>query len=229
MRLKTPVNKEEFKTHITYNAWKYILLVIGAFAVWSFVADMKPSIPEDKKIEVYVMSATTDSEIIDPFLEPLWQKTVPEMESVYSIMIPAMDEYTMAQYFVTRMYAKEGDIYILTEEYFKEYAKQGFFLPLEELTENGTIDAEGVDLQNGYVTRVIYNSDNEVVATESHLYGIPLESFDAYQTKISLYNINLYAGIMVLNQNDDNVIPFFNALLQEGRTDSAQTAEEAKP
>lgn len=216
MRLKTPINGEELKTHFTYNSWKYVLLVVAAVIIWSMWGDKKPSYAEDKKIEVYVMTSTTDSEIINQFLEPLWQEYVPEMESVVSYTVPILDEYSMTQYFFTRFYAGEGDIYFLTEDYFKEYAAQGCFLPLEELVANGTIQTGGADLQNGYIKDVIYNSDQEPVSTESHLYGIPLDSFDGYQSKIGLYNKKMFASIVVFNKNDENVIPFFNVLLQAG-------------
>ena len=88
--------------------------------------------------------------------------------------------------------------------------------PLEELVANGTIQTGGADLQNGYIKDVIYNSDQEPVSTESHLYGIPLDSFDGYQSKIGLYNKKMFASIVVFNKNDENVIPFFNVLLQAG-------------
>ena len=222
MRLKTPVNGEEFKTHVTYNVWKYALLIIAAVAVWSFIGEMKPSIKEDKKIEVYVLTNTTSSEILDEFLEPLWKEYVPDMESVCAYTIPMLDDYSMDQYFITRLYAKEGDIYIMDEKYFKQYASIGFFLPLEELTQSGAIDPGDADLEKGKVTRVNYNSDNEIESTEIHLYGIPLDSYSGLLQKTGLNNTGMYAAIMLFNQNDENVIPFFNVLLQAGRGEQTE-------
>jgi hypothetical protein len=49
------------------------------------------------------------------------------------------------------------------------------------------------------------------------LYGIPLDSFYGFMNGMQVDNRGLYAVIIVNNQNDENVIPFFNALLQAGR------------
>ncbi|MCR4886047.1 MAG: hypothetical protein K5919_03945 [Clostridiales bacterium] len=224
MRLNTPINKEEFKTHVTYNVWKYALLIAAAVAVWSFIGEMKPSIREEKKIELYVMSNTASSEILDPFLEPLWQEYVPDMESVCAYTIPILDDYSMDQYFITRLYAKQGDIYFMNEKYFKQYASIGFFLPLEDLIQTGAIDPGDADLEKGKVTKVNYNSDNEIESTEIHLYGIPLDGYSGFLKKAGLNNTGMYAVIMVFNQNDENVIPFFNVLLQAGRGEKTENA-----
>ena len=75
-----------------------------------------------------------------------------------------------------------------------------------------------VDLTKGYVAFVEEYDDNGLpVKTSQHLFGIPLESFYGFMNGMQIDNRELYAVITVNNQNDANVIPFFNALLEAGR------------
>ena len=84
--------------------------------------------------------------------------------------------------------------------------------------ENGTIQVDGVDLSKGRVAVVTeYDENDQPVTAEQHLYGIPLDEFYGFMSGMQLDNRGLYAAILVNNGNDENVIPFFNALLQAGR------------
>ena len=116
------------------------------------------------------------------------------------------------------MAAGEADIYFLNEQYFKSYASQGGFLPLEDMVADGTLNVGDVDLTKGYVTFVEEYDENDLpVKTSQHLFGIPLESFYGFMSGMQIDNRDLYAVITVNNQNDANVLPFFNALLEAGR------------
>ena len=116
------------------------------------------------------------------------------------------------------MAAGEADIYFLNEQYFKSYAAQGGFLPLEDLVADGQLNVSDIDLTKGYVAYVEeYDEHDLPVKTSQHLYGIPLESFYGVMNGMQSDNRDMYAVITVNNQNDDNVIPFFNALLEAGR------------
>ena len=82
---------------------------------------------------------------------------------------------------------------------------------------DGTIRVGDADLTKGYVTEVLDYDDNDIpLYGEKRLFGIPLDSFYGYMNSMRLDNRGLYAAIMIHNQNEENVIPFFNALLQEG-------------
>ena len=140
------------------------------------------------------------------------------METVNGIIMTIIDDYTTSMQLMTYMAAGEGDIYFLTEQYFKSYASQGSFLALDGLVADGTLQLDDIDLTKGYVAYVEEYDDNDrPIKTSRHLYGIPLDSFYGFMNGMQVDNRGLYAVIIVNNQNDENVIPFFNALLQAGR------------
>ena len=62
-----------------------------------------------------------------------------------------------------------------------------------------------------------YDDSGKPISTTQHLYGIPLDNFYGFMSRMALDNRNMYAVITVNNMNDENVIPFFNALLDAGR------------
>ena len=218
MRLKTPITQEKLKHHWTYNGWKYLVALVATVLGWSLIYSVtayRP--PEEKRIDVYVLSDTTDAETVDAFLLPLWRAAAPEMELVSSAVIASYGDLTDVQ-LTAYLMTGEADIYFLTEQYFKNWAAGGAFLPLEELAAAGKLDVQGLDLQAGYVTRVTeYDRQDRPVSTESHLYGIPLDGFEGFRTGMGVEPKGMYAVIAVNHQNDEQVIPFFSALLQAGR------------
>lgn len=219
MRMKTPLTKEKVRNHFTYGSWKYLLLVVLAIFGWSLIFTTTAyRSPQDKRIDLYVQTSTTTAENMDAFLEPIWRQVTPEMEVVSSVALMNLDDYSTSMQLTAYMAAGDGDIYFLTEQYFKSFAAAGSFLELDELVENGTIQADDVDLSKGRVAVVTeYDENDEPVTAEQHLYGIPLDEFYGFMSGMQLDNRGLYAAILVNNGNDENVIPFFNALLQAGR------------
>ena len=219
MRIKTPINKETIKNHMTYSTWKYVLMAACVIFGWSLIYTTTAyRSPQNKRVDVYIQSNTASSESIQAFLDPIWKKTVPEMETVNGVAMSTIDDYTTSMQLMTYMAAGEGDIYFLTEQYFKSFAGQGSFLALEDLVADGTIQADDVELSKGYVAYVEeYDENDRPIKTSRHLYGIPLDSFYGFMGGMQLDNRGLYAVIIINNQNDENVIPFFNALLQAGR------------
>ena len=221
MRINTPIDKERLKNHITYSIWKYVLMAVLCIMGWSLLYTTTAyRSPQDKRIDVYVMTNTATQDTMDPLLEKIWHEVTPDMETVGSVALLIGDDYITFTQLTTYIAAGDGDIYFVTEQFFKNFAAQGAFLPLDELVANGTIDASGVDLSKGYVTEVLDYDINDVPTYgEKRLFGIPLESFYGYMNGMKLDNRGLYATILAYNQNDENVIPFFNALLQEGRAE----------
>ena len=219
MRIKTPINKETIKNHMTYSSWKYLVMAACVIFGWSLIYTTTAyRSPQNKRGDVYIQSNTASAESIQAFLDPIWKKTVPEMETVNGVAMSTIDDYTTSMQLMTYMAAGEGDIYFLTEQYFKSFAGQGSFLALEDLVADGTIQLDDVELSKGYVAYVEeYDENDRPIKTSRHLYGIPLDSFYGFMGGMQLDNRGLYAVIIINNQNDENVIPFFNALLQAGR------------
>ena len=219
MRMKTPLTKEKVRNHFTYGSWKYLLLAALAVFGWSLIfTTIAYRSPQDKRIDLYAQTTTTTAENMDAFLEPIWREVTPEMEVVSSVALMNLDDYSTSMQLTAYMAAGDGDIYFLTEQYFKSFAAAGSFLELDVLVENGTIQVDGVDLSKGRVAVVTeYDENDQPVTAEQHLYGIPLDEFYGFMSGMQLDNRGLYAAILVNNGNDENVIPFFNALLQAGR------------
>ena len=219
MRIKTPINRETLKHHINYGLWKYALMAVCVIMGWSLIYTTTAyRSPQDKRVDVYIQSNTASVELVNAFLEPIWKETVPEMETVNGVVLTTIDDYTTSMQLMTYMAAGEGDIYFLTEQYFKSYASQGGLLELDGLVESGLLDAGEADLSKGYVTMVEeYDEQDRPISTARHLYGIPLDTFYGFMGGMQLDNRGMYAVITVNNQNDENVIPFFNALLQAGQ------------
>ena len=219
MRIKTPINRETMKNHMTYGLWKYALMAVCVIMGWSLIYTTTAyRSPQDKRIDVYIQSNTASSEMVTSFLESVWKETVPEMETVNGVVMSQIDDYTTTMQLMTYMAAGEADTYFLTEQYFKTYASQGSFMALDELVESGQVDACGADLTKGYVAYVEeYDDQDRPVKTSRSLFGIPLDSFYGFMGGMQLDNRGMFAVITVNNQNDENVIPFFSALLQAGQ------------
>ena len=218
MRINTPINKERIKHHLAYSSWQYTLMALLCIFGWSLLYTTTAyRSPQDKRIDVYVMSNTATQETMTPLMEKIWREVTPEMETVTPVALLTGDDYMTFTQLTTYIAAGDGDIYFVTDQFFKNFAAQGAFLPLDDLVADGTIQVGDADLTKGYVTEVLdYDMNDIPTYGERRLFGIPLDSFYGYMNSIRLDNRGLYATILYHNQNDENVIPFFNALLQEG-------------
>ena len=177
MHIKTPITRERIKNHLTYSSWKYVVLAVLAIMGWSLIYTTTAyRSPQDKRIDLYVQTATATNETMDAFIEPIWKEVVPEMETVSSVVLNTIDDYTTYMQLTAYMAAGEGDIYFLTDQYFKSMASSGALLELDGLVADGTIDVGDIDLSKGYVAVVdAYDDNNVAISSSRHLYGIPLE------------------------------------------------------
>ena len=218
MTVKGRLDKEKIRNHLAYDFWKYLLLVAGIwFGVDLLFTSTAYRSPQDKRVDIEIMSATVTDDLMASFFQPLWQEAVPEMELVEgSILTPMSDEDMYSDMvLLTRLAAADGDIYMLPMSKFKSLATQGWFLVLDELVEDGTINAEGLSLDSCRLTVV----NEETQTAQTHLYGIPTDTLYGFMDGLQYDNRGNVMAIVVNNGNDDAVIRFFNALLQAGRGD----------
>lgn len=231
MSIRTPLDKQHFRTHLTYNGWKYVAMIVAAIVGWSLIyTSTAYRSPQDKRIDVYIKSGTVDQDLTTAYLEPLWRETTPDMEVVSAITLMPGNDYNSFMQLQVYIAAGEGDIYFLPEEDFKSFASNESFVELDELIASGVINAEGIDLTSGKV-KVVDTVDeygNPVYSGKEAIYGIPMDSLYAFMDSIQLDNRGMVMCIAVNNQNDENVIPFFNALLQEGRGEMPEWLQEAE-
>ena len=223
MKIKTPLEKKRLRTHFAYNSWKYLTVVLASIFGWNLIYTMTAyRSPENLRVDLYIQSATADNETVDAFLKPVWEETVPDMETVSAVLLTTSaseDTYATMQLSVYIM-AGEGDIYILSTEDFKNYASQGAFIDLTTYVENGMLNLDGIDVSAGYVATV----DDEGVPTgEKQFFGIPAYTLDGFKTGMNVNNNDLVIGVTAFSNNEENVIKFLNGFIDATRaTETAQ-------
>lgn len=228
MKLSVSWSKERLRSHFQYGLWKYLLLVVLSVFVWDLIYSAtayRP--PQDKRIDIYVQSPTASQDGLEAYFEAIRAAVVPDMELVSTAMLMGTTQTDIyaAQQLTTYIMAGEGDIYMLTGADFKQYASQGVFLRLDELIDQGKLDASGLALQRGMVAMQEYDSDKErmVVTSASHLYGIPTDGLPGFLTDLHIDNRDLFLCVTVFNQNDENVIKFLDELIRRSRQPLPQT------
>lgn len=222
MKLKTPLDKQAIRNHLHYSLWKYILMVVIAVFAWDLIYSYtayRP--PQDKRIDIYIQSASAVQEQTEVFFETIRQKAVPEMELVSTVLLMgnAQTDMYAAQQLTTYIMASEGDMYFLTGSDFKRFAGQGVFLELEDAVQGGRLDVRDLDLSSGYVAMQSYDdkTDTMVPVSQQHLYGIPASALFGFMTELGIDNRDLYLCVTVYNQNDENVLRFLDTLIQSVR------------
>lgn len=217
MKIKTPLKKDRLRTHFAYNSWKYLAVVLASIFGWNLLYTMTAyRSPEHLRIDLYIQSAIATNESVDTFTKPIWEETVPDMETVSSVLLTTStseDVYANMQLSVYIM-AGEGDIYILNTEDFKNYATQGAFIDLTPYAENGMLNLEGIDTSAGYVATV----DDEGIPTgDKQFFGIPAYVLDGFKTGMNINNDDLVIGVTTFSNNEENVIKFLNGLINATR------------
>ncbi len=216
MTVKGRLDKGKIRNHAAYDFWKYLLLGVCVwFGVDLLFTSTAYRSPQDKRVDIQIMSSTVTDDLMKSFFQPLWEEAVPDMELVEGTTLMPMSEADMysSMVLVTRLAAADGDIYMLPADQFKSIAVQGWFLSLDDLVENGTINAEDIPLDSCRLTVV----NEETKTAETHLYGIPTDTLYGFMDGLQYDNRGCVMAIVVNNQNDDAVIRFFNALVQAGR------------
>lgn len=216
MKIKTAITRKKIRTHITYNFWKYILVIAAAILGWDLLYSMTAyKSPEDKRIDLYIQSPLVTEQRAEAFFQPIWEERVPDMEVVDAIMLTSstQDYYGSMQLTVYIM-AQEGDIYMLSSSDFKSFASQGVFLDLQPAIDAGKLHAWDMDLSAGYVALI---DDNGLPTGERQLFGIPAASLGGLAEGLGLDTRDLVISVTAFNGNEDNVIAFLDGLIAAGR------------
>ena len=203
--MKTPINAETLRHHLTYSWWKYVLVLIaGIFLVNLIFTVTAPRIPEDKRVDFYVYGLS-DSESLNAYMEKVRSEKMPDMQSMTSLTMFPNDAYGPMQ-LMTYMSAQEGDVFLLTRDEFLSYASSGAFLPLEDDEElMGIFNEAGIDLRRGW--RTLADSD------ETHLYGIPADMLPGLNALC--YADSGFLTVTVYNGNQENVMKFLRILCRD--------------
>ena len=219
--------KARIKNHFAYDIWKYALVVILCWTGWELLYTQTAyRSPQDKRIDVYIMSATASDELLQAFLKPIWEQATPDMELVEAVsLLPgSTDDYYANINLTVRFAAAEGDIYFLPQDQFKNYALGGAFVPLDQYVEEGRINIDGLDVNSARLT--ILNEQTGEASTQ--LLGIPTDMLYGYMDGMQFDNRNAVMAIAINNGNEENVVTFFDALIQAGRGEKPEWLKEAE-
>lgn len=210
MNLKMPITKKRIRNHFTYAWWQYALLVALAVFGWNLLyTTTRYRSPESLKVEWYAEGfVLPDAEkSVDALMEELHRDLFPDMEEVTFVPFGYDETYGDMQIMVWAT-AGQGDVYLLTLERFRNLAQSGALVDLQPYLENGALDAEGVDLKNGYV------ADTETGI--KYLVGIPADSL----TGLKPYGIateGMTLCVLSGGGNVDNAVKLVGWLLDEMR------------
>lgn len=203
--MKTPVNRNNLKQHLTYNWWKYALLIALAIGVTNLLYTVTAyRSPPEKKVEFYVYGyANGDS--LNEYMERVRAESFPDMEVMQSTTMLDDSTYGPMQ-LTTYIAAGEGDLYLLPRDQFISLASGSAFLPLEEDAELMQIfDQAGVSLQSGW--------RKNTETGETHLYGIPASRLPGL-TQYA-YAENGFLCVLFNNGNDENTLGFLRVLCRD--------------
>ena len=215
--MKTPVTSRSLKEHITYNWWKYLLIIafsIGLVDILYTATAYKP--PREKTVSFYVVGYVNEDSL-NAYMENVRETEMPDMESVSATVLLQDDTYTAMQV-LTYMAAGEGDLYMLPREEFLSYAENGALVPLEDDAELISIfDKAGVSLQSGW--------RRNAETGETHLYGIPQDKLPGLMKYA--YAQDGYLCLVATGRNQENAAKFMRILCRDMIT--APVDEEPSP
>ena len=209
MSFQMPITKRRINHHFQYAVWMYLLLIVLALFGWNLIyTTTRYRPPEDKRVEFYA-TATANSEVpLNALAAKIQEEIMPEMELVESTIISISDDYYGDMQITVWISAAQGDVYLLTDEYFKRFASNGAFMDLAPLVEDGSLQTDGLDLSGGYVKM----TDTDSVG----LYGVPAEGLAGFAD----YQVDTKDKVLCIlynNGNDDYAVKFLNYLLENLR------------
>ena len=129
--MKTPVTSGTLKQHLTYNWWKYILIVLLAFGLVDLlysVTSYRP--PREKTVGFYVYGYMNE-EGLSAYMDNVRDTEMPDMEEMLPQLLVDDASYGPMQ-LMTYLAAGEGDLYLLPREQFLSYAANGSLIQLED-------------------------------------------------------------------------------------------------
>lgn len=218
MKIKTPLQRANIKTHFTYYFWAYLLVIAGAIFGWNLLYTVTAyRSPENKRVDLYIQSSTVSDQTAKEFIQPIWDQYVPDMEVVDAVLLQSKsDDYYSAMQLTVYIMSQEGDIYILSSSDFKNYAAQGAFLDLKPFVNDGQLHIDGIDVSAGYVAMV---DENGLPVAQRQMFGVPLYSLYGYMDGLYMDNRDMVLAVTAYNNNTDNVIKFVDGFLEAGRGD----------
>ena len=206
---KLTITKKRIQNHFQYYWWQYALLLVIAIFGWNLIyTTTRYRSPEHLKVEWYYEGATSEytQQLADELLAEVTPLLFPDMEEVTFMLVGMDEQYGQMQLMVWSA-AGQGDLYMLPEESFASLAG-GMLCDLQPYIDNGTLNVDGIDLTDGYIT------DTET--GERYLVGIPTDSLKGLLN----YHIDpsgKMMGLLITGGNTDNTAKLMGYLLDNMR------------
>ncbi|HOB20286.1 MAG TPA: hypothetical protein PK830_09050 [Candidatus Atribacteria bacterium] len=205
---KIKINKEVLKNHIQYDWWKYAVSVAVTVLVWSMIVTVTaPRTPGDKKVDIYLVGGYMFEDPASKIEQRILSDFPDLLEiNLHNILLEGQMEYVGRQKFLAMLFGQEGDIFILDQKTFKDLAREGALLPLD--------DYEGI---KGRMTKEQIEKGTMAAdeSSEPKLYGVPLAGFklfeDTYDTK------NAVLCIMSYSDNIPKAVEVTEWILENGQ------------
>lgn len=217
------ITRKWLKNHLTYSWWKYLMLVVACvMGVDMLFAMTAYRVPEDKKVEVYILNDYIQAQALEETLWPPFAEAYPDQEqlTVLNINLAGGDIYAAMQ-FSAYAAAQQGDVCLMPVSEVEKLAADGAqyaFLELTPYVESGLIDTEGIDLTPGRMS----TSDG----TEG-LYAIPADT---------LYGLLAYGNdpadsmlcILDYSGNDEHAAAVLGMIIDLGRAEKPESYDEMR-
>lgn len=217
------ITRKWLKNHLTYSWWKYLVLVVACvMGVDMLFAMTAYRVPEDKKVEVYILNDYIQAQALEETLWPPFAEAYPDQEqlTVLNINLAGGDIYAAMQ-FSAYAAAQQGDVCLMPVSEVEKLAADGAqyaFLELTPYVESGLIDTEGIDLTPGRMS----TSDG----TEG-LYAIPADT---------LYGLLAYGNdpadsmlcILDYSGNDEHAAAVLGMIIDLGRAEKPEGYDEMR-
>jgi len=220
MQFKMPITARKIRNHFHYSFWKYLLLVVIAIFGWNLLyTTTRYRSPENLKVEFFAEGNTMASDALQGLADKIHKEIMPEMEEVTATIVTFDNAYGDMQLTVW-VSAGQGDIYLLSKDRFKTMANNEATIDLQPLIDNGTLNADGLDLSKGYVTAA--DTGKKV------LMGIPADQLTGLD-QYGLVTKDMVLCVLSNNGNDEYTLKFLNYLLENLRGTSETTTVSATP
>lgn len=204
--MKTPLSMTKIRNYVTYSWWKYALLLLLAIFGWNLVFTMTRYRPPEEKKVIINMYVDGSQEAMNAYMAGVNETLLPEMEEMLAqYTIPDATYGDMV--FSTHIAAGEGDIFLVSMDYFQRYASGGVFKVLEDDAElMAIVEESGIDMTKGWRT--------ETETAQKHIYGIPASQLPGLKQYVLLPD-DCMVTVAINNGNDENVMIFLRQFVKD--------------
>ena len=210
MQIRTPITKDKIKHHFQYHWWVYVLWIVLNLFFWNLLfSTTQYRTPGHLKIEFFAegyQAADTD-DALELLMSKIHEDVLPDIEEVSYRLLTLDSTYGPVQLTVWSS-AGEGDLFLLTRDYFRQMAEGGAMLDLQPYIDDGTLAVDGIDLRAGLV--------RNAHTSERHQYGIPTASL-AGLADVGLITEGSFLSILASTENPTETVQMLQYLLEHMR------------